>query len=252
VAACCIGRPRGAPLRIWGEMGRSWGIEIAGPALAAMLWPIAGAFAQTLPTAAGLCRLESIGIGKVHSALDGRSFLLDDGREIRLPGIDVPIPPRTEESGAGAKAAGANAAGANAAGANAAGVKAGISARAALHAMLAGAEVDLRKARRLSIATAASWPTPISSAREHKSRPPTRCWHQALRGFLHPSGMQLAPRNSWRGKHSRVKANLAFGVSQSMQSSVPRVSPSFSPDVVISRLPKARLQRSARAAALYT
>ena len=121
----CIGRPRGAPLRIWGEMDRSWGVKIAGHALAAMLWPMAGAFAQTLPTAATLCRMESIGIGKVHSAVDGRSFLLDDGREIRLPGIDVPPAPRAGESGAAAEA--------------------GIAARAALHAMLAGAQVELRQ-----------------------------------------------------------------------------------------------------------
>jgi endonuclease YncB( thermonuclease family) len=71
------------------------------------------------PTA---CRFAAAGTGKVRSVIDGRSFTLEDGREIRLAGIEVPLPP-SDESGALAGA--------------------GASARAVLASMLADAEVDL-------------------------------------------------------------------------------------------------------------
>jgi endonuclease YncB( thermonuclease family) len=58
---------------------------------------------------------------KVRSVIDGRSFTLEDGREIRLAGIEVPLSP-SDESGA---------------------LAAGASARAALASMLADAEVEL-------------------------------------------------------------------------------------------------------------
>jgi endonuclease YncB( thermonuclease family) len=106
-----------------------------------IMWPIAGAFAQDPPKApakapakaaakarpppADGCPLEAVGTGKVHAVVDGRSFLLDDGREIRLPGIEVPLPPRPGETGARAEA--------------------GIAARAALGAILAGGTVELRQ-----------------------------------------------------------------------------------------------------------
>jgi endonuclease YncB( thermonuclease family) len=47
---------------------------------------------------AGACRFESIGSGTVAKVLDGPSFLLDDGREIRLAGLDTPPVPRPGES----------------------------------------------------------------------------------------------------------------------------------------------------------
>jgi hypothetical protein len=61
-----------------------------------------------LPTATG-CRAELVGGdildgGKVRAITDGRSFVLEDGREIRLAGIEVPLPPGPAESGARAAA----------------------------------------------------------------------------------------------------------------------------------------------------
>jgi endonuclease YncB( thermonuclease family) len=38
------------------------------------------------------CRFNVVGTGKVARILDGRSFALDDGREVRLAGIEVPPP----------------------------------------------------------------------------------------------------------------------------------------------------------------
>jgi endonuclease YncB( thermonuclease family) len=111
-------------------MRGSWNIAIARHCqlfglAAVIIWPIASAFAQARLPAANVCRLELVGTGKVNVIADGRSFHLDDGREIRLPGIEVPLPPLPGETGARAEA--------------------GVAARAALDAILAGQAVELRQ-----------------------------------------------------------------------------------------------------------
>src|SRR6516225_2332554 len=93
---------------------------------AAMSWPLAPVFAQI----SSPCALEPVGTATVGALLDGRSFALDDGREIRLPGIEVPPPPRSGEAGLRADA--------------------GLAARAALAAMLAGQTVELRRSAPLA------------------------------------------------------------------------------------------------------
>ncbi|HEY6994664.1 MAG TPA: thermonuclease family protein [Xanthobacteraceae bacterium] len=85
--------------------------------------PAVYARAESRPSNA--CRLESAGMGRVRAIIDGRSFTLDDGSEIRLAGIEVPLLSRPGESGAQAEA--------------------GVSARAALESLLAGREVELRQ-----------------------------------------------------------------------------------------------------------
>jgi endonuclease YncB( thermonuclease family) len=92
-----------------------------------MTFPAASARAES--AAASACRFEAAGTGKVRAIIDGRSFALDDGREIRLAAIEVPFPPRSGESGTAAAA--------------------GASARAALASILADQTVELRQ----SIAT---------------------------------------------------------------------------------------------------
>jgi endonuclease YncB( thermonuclease family) len=86
-----------------------------------MTLPAASARAET--AAASACRFEAAGTGKVRAIIDGRSFTLDDGREIRLAAIEVPFPPRSGESGTAA----------------------GASARAALASILADQTVELRQ-----------------------------------------------------------------------------------------------------------
>jgi len=89
--------------------------------------------AVVLPTAAArthggalsACRFEVAGTGNVRAIIDGRSFTLEDGREIRLAGIEVPLPPASGESGPRAEAA--------------------LAARAALESMLATQSVELRQ-----------------------------------------------------------------------------------------------------------
>jgi endonuclease YncB( thermonuclease family) len=86
-----------------------------------MTLPAASARAES--AAATACRFEAAGTGKVRTIIDGRSFTLDDGREIRLAAIEVPFPPRAGESG----------------------TDAGASARAALASLLADQTVELRQ-----------------------------------------------------------------------------------------------------------
>lgn len=59
----------------------------------------------------------------VRAITDGRSFILEDGREIRLAGIEVALPPALGEAGPKAEA--------------------GLAARAALESMLTGRMVEL-------------------------------------------------------------------------------------------------------------
>jgi endonuclease YncB( thermonuclease family) len=93
--------------------------------LALSLGPTPGAFAQRLSGTADACRLQAIGTGQVRAAVDGRSVVLADDRQIRLPGIEVPLPPPPREGGSASEP--------------------GVAARAALEAMLAGQMVELRQ-----------------------------------------------------------------------------------------------------------
>ena len=88
---------------------------------AALVLAAASACAESGPSTA--CRFEAAGAGKVRAVIDGRSFTLDDGREIRLAGIEVPPPPRPGESGAA--------------------VEAGAAARAALASILDGLDREV-------------------------------------------------------------------------------------------------------------
>jgi endonuclease YncB( thermonuclease family) len=51
------------------------------------------------------CRFELLGTGKVLRVVDGRSVLLDDGREVQISGIEIPsVPPSGEPPATAAKA----------------------------------------------------------------------------------------------------------------------------------------------------
>ena len=69
----------------------------------AVVLPTAAARTQGRPLSN--CRFEAAGTGTVRAITDGRSFILEDGREIRLAGIEVPLPPAAGESGPRAEAA---------------------------------------------------------------------------------------------------------------------------------------------------
>src|SRR5216684_989962 len=78
-----------------------------------------------MPASASACQFEPAGAGKVSAIIDGRSFVLDDGREVRLAGIEVPFPPAPGETGPRAAA--------------------GSAARSALDSILAGQSIEMRQ-----------------------------------------------------------------------------------------------------------
>ena len=88
---------------------------------------IGGSFcatAQEGPRPATACGGEIFARGTASRVIDGRTFVLDDGREVRLAAIEVPALPLPQEPGA---------------------ASAGAAARDALASLLAGTEVVLRQ-----------------------------------------------------------------------------------------------------------
>jgi endonuclease YncB( thermonuclease family) len=105
-------------------MGGRWDVALARfccMSCMAIVLPTAPARTESgTPTA---CGFEAAGTAKVRAVRDGRSFILEDGREIRLAGIEVPLPPAPGESGPKAEA--------------------GLAASAALESILADRMVEL-------------------------------------------------------------------------------------------------------------
>jgi endonuclease YncB( thermonuclease family) len=88
-------------------VGRRRGVFLAA-ALAvklAALCGCSGAMAQEQPSAGHLCGGDMIAQGIARRAVDGRTFTLDDGREVRLAAIEVPPLETGAAPGAAAKAA---------------------------------------------------------------------------------------------------------------------------------------------------
>jgi endonuclease YncB( thermonuclease family) len=107
-----------------------WGRLVIVAMLAGPLMPgsLSDSLAQTTASApAAACRFDPIGTGKVSAVIDGRSFVLEDGREVRLVAIEVPLLPAPGETGPRAQA--------------------GLAARAALNALIGGQNVELRQPR---------------------------------------------------------------------------------------------------------
>jgi endonuclease YncB( thermonuclease family) len=71
------------------------------------------------------CRFDVVGAGRVAKIVDGRSFLLEDQREVRLAAVEVPSLPGPDDAGSRAVA--------------------GLAAKSALEAILADQSVELRQ-----------------------------------------------------------------------------------------------------------
>src|SRR5689334_8075822 len=63
---------------------------VAAIVLSLWTWPGLAQTQKTTPPPSSACRLEPFAAGQVAAVLDGRSFRLTDGREVRIYGIDVP------------------------------------------------------------------------------------------------------------------------------------------------------------------
>lgn len=106
---------------------RGWG-RVLTAALVAEFAALCGAFsaaAQERPQTAIACTGETIARGSASRVIDGRTFVLDDGREVRLAAIEVPPLPLPQESGA---------------------APGGVAAKDALVSLFTRAEVVLRQA----------------------------------------------------------------------------------------------------------
>src|SRR5258708_18520428 len=106
------------------RMGGRWDVALARfccVSCMATILPSAPARAESATLSA--CRFDTVATAKIRAITDGRSFILEDGREIRLAGIEFPLPPAHGESGAKAEA--------------------GLAARAAPESMLDGQFVEL-------------------------------------------------------------------------------------------------------------
>jgi endonuclease YncB( thermonuclease family) len=79
---------------------------------------------------AAACRFELVGSGRVVAVADGRSFALDDGREVRLAAIEAPPAPQPGETGPRAAV--------------------GAAAKAALEALVLGQTVELHQREQVS------------------------------------------------------------------------------------------------------
>jgi len=104
---------------------RDGGLAAAVAANLAVMFGCLGASAQEQPVRAPACGGEAIARGSAARIVDGRTFALEDGREVRLAAIEVPplVPQREAEAAQG-----------------------GVEARDTLAALLAGADVVLRRA----------------------------------------------------------------------------------------------------------
>src|SRR5262249_16507201 len=118
------------------RMGGRWDVALArfcwiSCMVGAVVLPTAAARTQDRPLSA--CRFEVAGTGKVRAITDGRSFILDDWREIRLAAIEVPLAPTAGQSRPPAAGQWGRRA------------EAGLAARAALESMVASQSVELRQ-----------------------------------------------------------------------------------------------------------
>jgi endonuclease YncB( thermonuclease family) len=107
-------------------MGGWIGVGILGLSLAGSLAGVAAAApARSTAPVVPACRYNVVGSGRVVSVVDGRSFALEDGREVRLAGIETPPPPNPGPGDSGPGAASA--------------------AKAALESLVLGRTVNLRQ-----------------------------------------------------------------------------------------------------------
>jgi endonuclease YncB( thermonuclease family) len=112
-------------------MGGWVGIGIVLSLVGSVMAPAAAAPARTVAAApsavpGAACRFDVVGSGRVVGVPDGRSLALDDGREVRLAGIEVPPAPNPGDAGD-------------------AGHRAAATAKAALESLVLGRTVELRQ-----------------------------------------------------------------------------------------------------------
>jgi endonuclease YncB( thermonuclease family) len=141
-------------MHMYGGAGIIAGLSLLG----ALAGSAAAAPARTVAVAVvpgAACRFDVIGSGRVVAVLDGRSLALDDGREVRLAGIDIPSAPNLGDKTLGDKSLGDKSLGDKSLGDKSLGDKspgdsgpraaAALAAKAGLESLVLGQTVELRQ-----------------------------------------------------------------------------------------------------------
>src|SRR5437763_120118 len=93
-------RPSAAPFQPFVNPMGGWGLLIVAGLVTG--WGFDARAQAAAPLSIAACRYDMVASGRVVKILDGRSFLLDDGREVRLAAIEVPAGTDDASSRAGA------------------------------------------------------------------------------------------------------------------------------------------------------
>ena len=147
--------------------------------------------------------IRAAGAGKVAAVIDGRSFLLDDGREVRLAAIEVPLLPAPGETGPRRRGRPCRAGGARG--------DRGRPERRAAPARGAAAVAD--RYGRIVAHVHVTENGPGYGARIGRARD---CWRRAMRGSPPRSGTAPAPPSSWPGNAPPARQSLACGANRIM------------------------------------
>ncbi|MGO9573527.1 MAG: thermonuclease family protein, partial [Terriglobales bacterium] len=192
---------------------------------------IGGSFCATArerPQPAMACGGEVFARGTASRVIDGRTFVLNDGREVRLAAIEVPALPLPQESGAAV---------------------AGAAARDALASLLAGTEVVLRQTELQKTDRYGRVVGFASTVRDGVER--------SVQGNLIAAGLArvaiaAAPRNSSPAKARRGAPSLAFGLVRIMTCSTPITPPPCWPREAFLRWSRVGWIRCAKAEPRFT
>jgi endonuclease YncB( thermonuclease family) len=185
------------------------------------------AVAQERPGRAAICGGDVVARGSAGRTIDGRTFALDDGREVRLAGIEVPPVPHPQDTGV---------------------APGGTEAREALAALLAAGAVVLKRAE-------------IPSDRYGRVLAFAFVSRDGVERFIQAeliaagqarvaarSAPAIAPRNFSAAKTPRVRPSLAFGPIRIMNCLTPPILRTCWPSEAVSAWSRAKWCPCAKAA----
>jgi endonuclease YncB( thermonuclease family) len=214
---------------------RGWWDGVLAAAIAAEFTAIcacSGAMAQVQARTASACSGETIARGSASRIVDGRGFVMDDGREVRLAAIEVPPLPLPQESGA---------------------APGGVAAKDALAALLAGSGIMLKQAEQQisdRYGRVAAYAFTVRDGVEHLAQADLVAAgvpRVAARAGSRACVVELLTR-----ENAARQPSLAFGPTRIMTCSAPAAPPMCWPNKAILRWSRAKWCRCVKAAPPYT
>ena len=178
------------------------------------------AAAEERPPPAIACGGAIIARGTATRALDGRGFVLADGREVRLSGIEVPplpLPDRPDPAAGGGEAA-----------------------RQALAAKFAGSEIVLRQAEAQPTDRYGRWGRRVPDRSGRGNSPAIRASAAGFARVATAPATAPVPWSYQAGKTALAGASLAFGPVRTMNCLTPNTPPRCWPSAAGLRWLRAR------------